>query len=165
MIFFASAAAAASTNGHRASTDAASVSNGTSSGINNSSSSNGSSDDPALLTLDNVQLLQPRGRFDLSFRKGGVSISGKAGAVDVSWANVRHVLRLPRPEGYNWGKNLNPEDPAGSDLLALPLKESVPFRKNKARNKNLEGKKTLSDVPRGVAVDGRGQYSWRCSPA
>lgn len=39
--------------------------------------------------------------------------------------------RVPRPEGFNWGKALNPDDPAGSDLLAVPLKDPVPFRKSK----------------------------------
>ncbi|CAM9428169.1 unnamed protein product, partial [Hapterophycus canaliculatus] len=39
-------------------------------------------------------------------------------------------IRLPRPEGFNWGKNLDPNDPAGSDLVAIPLKAPVPFRKS-----------------------------------
>ncbi|CAM9951150.1 unnamed protein product [Pylaiella littoralis] len=96
-----------------------------------SSSSSSSGGAPALLSLENVQLLQPRGRFNLVFRKGGVTITGKAGAVVVPWDNVRHIIRLPRPEGFNWGKNLDPDDPAGSDLVALPLTEPLPFRKSK----------------------------------
>eukprot|EP00752_Nemacystus_decipiens_P015540 g13865.t1 len=86
---------------------------------------------PALLTLENVQLLQPRGRFDLVFRKDGLTVTGKAGAAVAAWDNVRHIIRVPRPEGFNWGKALNPDDPAGSDLLAIPLKDPVPFRKSK----------------------------------
>lgn len=49
----------------------------------------------------------------------------------VNYNETKH--RLPRPEGFNWGKALNPDDPAGSDLLALPLKDPVPFRKSKVR--------------------------------
>eukprot|EP00903_Cladosiphon_okamuranus_P018589 g17112.t1 len=101
--------------------------NGSTSNSDNTSSSTA----PVLLTLASVQLLQPRGRFDLLFREDGVTVTGKAGTVVVSWGNVRHIIRLPRPEGFNWGKALNPEDPAGSDLLAMPLKDPVPFRKTK----------------------------------
>lgn len=39
------------------------------------------------------------------------------------------LFRLPRPEGYSWGKT-DSSDPAGCDLLALPLNQPVPFRKN-----------------------------------
>ncbi|CAN0556821.1 unnamed protein product, partial [Ectocarpus sp. 8 AP-2014] len=43
--------------------------------------------------LENVQLLQPRGRFDLVFRESGVTIAGKAGDAVVAWDNVRHIIR------------------------------------------------------------------------
>lgn len=48
----------------------------------------------ALHTLSGVQLLQPRGRFDLQFRSVGITVTGKAGSASTSWDNVRHIIRL-----------------------------------------------------------------------
>lgn len=58
-----------------------------------SNNDNGSATAPVLFTLENVQLLQPRGRFDLVFRKDGLTVTGKAGAAVFPWDNVRHIIR------------------------------------------------------------------------
>ncbi|CAB1112107.1 unnamed protein product [Ectocarpus sp. CCAP 1310/34] len=117
-------------------------------------SNGGAPSSPPLLTLENVQLLQPRGRFDLVLRKGGVTIAGKAGDVFVSWQNVRHIISLPRPEGFNWGKVLDPDDPAGSDLIALPLKSPVPFRKSKTSMVLLQPDPKAKHSEVSISVDG-----------
>ncbi|CAN0385677.1 unnamed protein product, partial [Ectocarpus sp. 12 AP-2014] len=117
-------------------------------------SNGGATSSPPLLTLENVQLLQPRGRFDLVLSKGGITIAGKAGDVVASWENVRHIIRLPRPEGFNWGKVLDPDDPAGSDLIALPLKSPVPFRKSKTSMVLLQPDPKVKHSEVSISVDG-----------
>lgn len=48
---------------------------------------------PLLCTLEGVQLLHPRGRFNLEFRKSGVTVTGKAATLNIAWDNVRHIIR------------------------------------------------------------------------
>ncbi|CAN0374811.1 unnamed protein product, partial [Ectocarpus sp. 12 AP-2014] len=117
-------------------------------------SNGGAPSSPPLLNLENVQLLQPRGRFDLIFRESCVTIAGKAGDAIVAWDNVRHIIRLPRPEGFNWGKVLDPDDPAGSDLIALPLKKPVPFRKSKTSLVLLQPDPKAKHSEVSISVDG-----------
>ncbi|CAM9547411.1 unnamed protein product, partial [Laminaria digitata] len=67
---------------------------------------------------------------------------------------VLYDVRLPRPEGFSWGKSLDQNDPAGSDLLALPLKEPVPLRKTEAALILLQPDPKASHAELSVSLDG-----------
>lgn len=89
-------------------------------------------DRETLLALPGVSLQAPRGRFDLLLSAAGVALRacgakagvGAAAAPAVPWGDLRHVLRVPKPDNYR-----KAGAPARAYYLVLPL--SAPLQVGK----------------------------------
>eukprot|EP00931_Biecheleriopsis_adriatica_P087563 TRINITY_DN62006_c0_g1_i1.p1 TRINITY_DN62006_c0_g1~~TRINITY_DN62006_c0_g1_i1.p1 ORF type:complete len:428 (+),score=114.83 TRINITY_DN62006_c0_g1_i1:24-1286(+) len=124
-------------------------------------------EDSAIVSLPNLSLAVPRGRFDLSLTSAGVILRGKVGKAGlqqlgpVRWSNVTHTLKLPKQEGSR-----KAGAPARTYLLTLVLAEPLTIGKQEysCLVVNADGVKPMQSLP-AVAASEKGELAARLAQA
>ena len=80
----------------------------------------GAATDSTLIVIEDIQLLEPRGRFKLSFSAEGLLLEGKSESLFVRWVNISSAAVVP---------SSNSSKKEGEDVLALSLGSGVPCGK------------------------------------
>lgn len=77
------------------------------------------------LTIEDLQLFEPRGRFNISMDSNGISIHGKGISSKIYWGGISYVISLPNPQSSK-------KDPTSQ--LALSLSEDILYNSKPIRN-------------------------------
>lgn len=70
--------------------------------------------DSVVLTLDQAQMLEPRGRFKTVLTVDGMSMTGKSGVLNLLWSQISVIAQVP---------NANCTKKDGEDILFFHLKD------------------------------------------
>lgn len=101
-----------------------------------------------LLKLENAQMIEPRGRFDVSIGEGGILLDGKTGSCFFTWASISHVSVVPSSVCAK---------KEGEDLIALRSKEGISFNGKIITNMMLtlsKSGKSISSTIKGCKMEG-----------
>lgn len=111
-------------------------------------------DDAEFLTLNNLSLVVPRGRFDLSLMVSGLKLIGKGVVLGpVHWADVSNVIKLPKST-YHPRSGMPPKAFYIVMVLRKPL--AVGKQQHSCIVINADGLKPLSKINAQGLARGRG---------
>ena len=105
----------------------------------------GSSSDSAVLVIQDLQLLEPRGRFKLSLSTQGILLEGKAESLFARWDNVASAAVVP---------SSNSSKKEGEDVLALSLGCGVPCGKKEVSGLLVVLSKSPNSAVKALGLEG-----------